>query len=545
MISAVNIALSYGKRIIFKDVNIKFTPGNCYGLIGANGSGKSTFLKILAGEKEADKGEILVGPKERIAMLRQDHFAFDEESVFDTVVMGHRRLYELMHERDALYAKAELTEADGIRAGDIEAEFAEMNGYEVESEAAVLLKGLGIPEEFRDKKMKELEGGDKVRVLLAQALFGNPDVLLLDEPTNHLDLKSITWLEDFLFRFQNTVIIVSHDRHFLNQACTHIADIDFGEIRVYVGNYDFWYQASQLFVKQKQDENKKTAAKAKELTDFIQRFSSNASKAKQATSRKKLLDKLTIEDMPASSRKYPFVVFKPERPCGDIILEVTDLGKEIDGVTVLNDFSLTVHKGDKIAFIGLNSVAKTTLFEILTEGMTPDRGSFRWGITMSTAYFPKENSSYFDKDMTLVDWLSQYTPPNEGESFARGFLGKMLFSGEEALKKTSVLSGGERVRCMLSRMMLTGANALILDEPTNHLDLESITALNNGLIAFPEVILFASHDHQMVASTANRIIEILPNGIIDKRMDFDDYLESAEVMELRESLSNGEAALSL
>ncbi len=545
MISAVNIALSYGKRIIFKDVNIKFTPGNCYGLIGANGSGKSTFLKILAGEKEADKGEIVVGPKERIAMLRQDHFAFDEESVFDTVVMGHRRLYELMHERDALYAKAELTEADGIRAGDIEAEFAEMNGYEVESEAAVLLKGLGIPEEFRDKKMKELEGGDKVRVLLAQALFGNPDVLLLDEPTNHLDLKSIAWLEDFLFRFQNTVIIVSHDRHFLNQACTHIADIDFGEIRVYVGNYDFWYQASQLFFKQKQDENKKTAAKAKELTDFIQRFSSNASKAKQATSRKKLLDKLTIEDMPASSRKYPFVVFKPERPCGDIILEVTDLGKEIDGVTVLNDFSLTVHKGDKIAFIGLNSVAKTTLFEILTEGMTPDRGSFRWGITMSTAYFPKENSSYFDKDMTLVDWLSQYTPPNEGESFARGFLGKMLFSGEEALKKTSVLSGGERVRCMLSRMMLTGANALILDEPTNHLDLESITALNNGLIAFPEVILFASHDHQMVASTANRIIEILPGGIIDKRMDFDDYLESAEVMELRESLSNGEAALSL
>ncbi|MFA7316557.1 MAG: ATP-binding cassette domain-containing protein [Sulfuricella sp.] len=545
MISAVNIALSYGKRIIFKDVNIKFTPGNCYGLIGANGSGKSTFLKILAGEKEADKGEIVVGPKERIAMLRQDHFAFDEETVFDTVVMGHKRLYDLMHERNALYAKAELTEADGIRAGDIEAEFAEMNGYEVESEAAVLLKGLGIPEEFRDKKMKELEGGDKVRVLLAQALFGNPDVLLLDEPTNHLDLKSIAWLEDFLFRFQNTVIIVSHDRHFLNQACTHIADIDYGEIRVYVGNYDFWYQASQLFVKQKQDENKKTAAKAKELTDFIQRFSSNASKAKQATSRKKLLDKLTIEDMPASSRKYPFVVFKPERPCGDIILEVTGLGKEIDGVTVLNDFSLTVHKGDKIAFIGLNSVAKTTLFEIITEGMTPDRGTFRWGITMSTAYFPKENSAFFDKDMTLVDWLSQYTPPTEGESFARGFLGKMLFSGEEALKKTSVLSGGERVRCMLSRMMLTGANALILDEPTNHLDLESITALNNGLIAYPEVILFASHDHQMVASTANRIIEILPGGIIDKRMPFDDYLESAEVMELRESLSNGEVALSL
>ena len=545
MITAVNIALSYGKRIIFKDVNIKFAPGNCYGLIGANGSGKSTFLKILAGEKEADKGEIVVGPRERIAMLRQDHFAFDEETVFDTVVMGHKRLYELMAEREALYAKPELSEADGVRAGDLEAEFAEMNGYEVESEAAVLLKGLGIPEEFREKKMKELEGGDKVRVLLAQALFGNPDILLLYEPTNHLDLKSIAWLEDFLFRFQNTVIIVSHDRHFLNQACTHIADIDFGEIRVYVGNYDFWYQASQLFVKQKQDENKKTAAKAKELTDFIQRFSSNASKAKQATSRKKLLDKLTIEDMPSSSRKYPFVVFKPERPCGDIILEVAGLGKELDGITALNDFSLTVHKGDKIAFIGANSLAKTTLFEILTEGMTPDRGSFRWGITMSTSYFPKENSAFFDKEMTLVEWLSQYTPPSEGENFARGFLGKMLFSGEEALKKTSVLSGGERVRCMLARMMLTGANALILDEPTNHLDLESITALNNGLIAFPEVILFATHDHQMVASTANRIIEILPNGIIDKRMDFDDYLESAEVAELRESLSNGEVALSL
>ncbi|MBA3004350.1 MAG: ATP-binding cassette domain-containing protein [Desulfurivibrio sp.] len=545
MISAVNIALSYGKRIIFKDVNIKFAPGNCYGLIGANGSGKSTFLKILAGEKEADKGEIVVGPKERIAMLRQDHFAFDEETVFNTVVMGHKQLYELMPEREALYAKPELSEADGIRAGDIEAEFAEMNGYEVESEAAVLLKGLGIPEEFREKKMKELEGGDKVRVLLAQALFGNPDILLLDEPTNHLDLKSITWLEDFLFRFQNTVIIVSHDRHFLNQACTHIADIDFGEIRVYVGNYEFWYEARHLFEKQKQEEKKKTSAKAKRLTDFIQRFSSNASKAKQATSRKKLLDKLTIEDMPSSSRKYPFVVFKPERPCGDIILEVIGLGKELDGVTVLNDFNLTVHKGDKIAFIGANSVPKTTLFEILTEGMTPDRGSFRWGITMSTSYFPKENSAFFDKEMTLVEWLSQFTPPSEGENFARGFLGKMLFSGEEALKKTSVLSGGEKVRCMLSRMMLTGANALILDEPTNHLDLESITALNNGLIAFPEVILFATHDHQMVSSTANRIIEILPGGIIDKRMDFDDYLESAEVMELRESLSNGEVALSL
>ena len=536
MISTANISLAYGKRIIFKDVNIKFTPGNCYGLIGANGSGKSTFLKILAGEKEADKGEVIVGPKERIAVLRQDQFAFDEETVFDTVVMGHRKLFKLMAERNALYAQPELSEADGIRAGELEGEFAEMNGYEVESEVAVLLKGLGIGEEFHPRRMKELEGGEKVRVLLAQALFGNPDILLLDEPTNHLDLKSINWLEDFLFRFQNTVIIVSHDRHFLNQVCTHIADIDFGEIRTYVGNYDFWYQASQLFMKQKQDENRKTTAKAKELTEFIQRFSSNASKAKQATSRKKLLEKLTIEDMPASSRKYPFVQFQPERPSGDIILEVEGLGKELDGVTVLNDFSLTVHKGDKIAFVGANSPAKTTLFQILTEELAPDRGSFRWGVTMSTSYFPKDNSAYFSRDMTLVEWMSQYTPVTEGESFARGFLGKMLFSGDEALKKTGVLSGGERVRCMLARMMLSGANALILDEPTNHLDLESITALNNGLIAFPEVILFTSHDHQLVATTANRIIEITPNGIIDKRMPFDDYLEDREVNALRESL---------
>ncbi|MFZ5774201.1 MAG: ABC-F family ATP-binding cassette domain-containing protein [Thermodesulfobacteriota bacterium] len=545
MISAVNVSLSYGKRIIFKDVNIKFTPGNCYGLIGANGAGKSTFLKILAGEKDPDKGEIVVGANERIAVLRQDHFAFDDSTVFDTVVMGHKRLYEVMAEREALYAKPELSEADGIRAGELEAEFAEMNGYDVESEAAVLLKGLGIPEEYRHKRMKELEGGDKVRVLLAQALFGNPDVLLLDEPTNHLDLKSIAWLEEFLFRFQNTVIIVSHDRHFLNQVCTHIADIDFGEIRVYVGNYDFWYQASQLTLKQKQDENRKATARAKELTEFIQRFSSNASKAKQATSRKKLLEKLTIEDMPTSSRKYPFVVFKPERPCGDIILEVQGLGKQIDGVEVLRDFSLTVHRGDKIAFVGGNSQAKTALLSILAGELEPDSGSFRWGVTMSTAYFPKENSGYFDNDLTLVDWLGQYTPVTEGESFARGFLGKMLFSGEEAMKRTGVLSGGERVRCMLARMMLSGANALILDEPTNHLDLESITALNDGLVAFPEVILFTSHDHQLVSTTANRIIEITPGGIIDRRMGFDEYLENPEVAQLRDELCHGHVELNL
>jgi len=545
MIQAANIALSYGKRVIFKDVNIKFTPGNCYGLIGANGTGKSTFLKILAGQKEPDKGDIIVDPGERIAVLSQDQFAFDEETVFNTVIMGHKRLFEVMAEREAIYAKAEFSEEDGIRSGELEVEFGEMNGYEAEAEAAVLLSGLGIGEELRQKKMKELEGGDKVRVLLAQALFGNPDILLLDEPTNHLDLKSIAWLEDLLFKFQNTVIIVSHDRHFLNQVCTHVADIDFGKIQVYVGNYDFWYQASQLNLKQKQDQNKKVTAKANELKEFIQRFSSNASKAKQATSRKKLLEKLTIEDMPVSSRKYPFISFKADRPCGDVILEIKGLCKEIEGVPVLNNFSLTVHKGDKIAFVGGNTLAKTTLFQILTGEMEPDRGSFRWGVTISTSYFPKENSAYFDNNMNLIEWLRQFSPPSEGESFARGFLGKMLFSGEEALKKTNVLSGGERVRCMLARMMLSGANALILDEPTNHLDLESITALNDGLIAYPEVVLFSSHDHQFVATVSNRIVEITPAGIIDRMMQFDDYLINEEVARLRAELYHGDTGLKL
>ncbi len=429
MIAASNVTLAYGKRVLFKDVNIKFTPGNCYGLIGANGAGKSTFLKILAGEVEADRGEITVGARERVAVLRQDQFAFDEETVFNTVIMGHARLYKVIAEREALYAKADFSEEDGHRSAELESEFAEMNGYEVESEAAVLLNGLGIPEELRQKKMQELEGGDKVRVLLAQALFGNPDVLLLDEPTNHLDLKSIAWLEDFLSRFQNTVIVVSHDRHFLNQVCTHIADIDFGAIRVYVGNYDFWYQASQLTLKQKQDENRKVTDKANELKEFIQRFSSNASKAKQATSRKKLLEKLTIEEMPVSSRKYPFVVFKPERPCGDVILEIQGLSKAIDGVAVLNDLTLTVRRGDKIAFVGGNSLAKTTLFQILAGELEPDSGGFRFGVTITSAYFPKENSSYFQRDLNLIEWLGQYSPPAEGENFARGFLGRMLFSG--------------------------------------------------------------------------------------------------------------------
>jgi ATPase subunit of ABC transporter with duplicated ATPase domains len=544
MISASNVTLAYGKRVLFKDVNIKFIPGNCYGLIGANGAGKSTFLKILAGEIEPDKGEISAG-KGRIAVLKQDQFAYDEETVFNTVIMGHKKLYRVMAEREAIYAKPEFSEEDGIRSAELEAEFAEMNGYEVESEAAVLLNGLGIPEELRGKLMKELEGGDKVRVLLAQALFGNPDVLLLDEPTNHLDLKSIGWLEDFLYRFQNTVIVVSHDRHFLNQVCTHIADIDFSRIQVYVGNYDFWYQASQLHLKQRQDDNRKTTDKANELKEFIQRFSSNASKAKQATSRKKLLDKLTIEDMPTSSRKYPYVVFKPERPCGDIILEIKGLSKAIDGVQIIKDLDLMVRKGDKIAFVGANSLAKTTLFQILEGEMEPDAGTFRWGITITHAYFPKENNEYFKNDLNLIEWLGQYSPPAEGESFARGFLGRMLFSGEEATKKTSVLSGGERVRCMLSKVMLAAANTLILDEPTNHLDLESITALNNGLMSYTEVILFASHDHQFVSTVANRIIEIMPNGFIDRMMGFDDYLEDPEVIATREALCNGHAELSL
>ncbi len=545
MISANNVTLAYGKRVLFKDVNMKFIPGNCYGLIGANGAGKSTFLKILSGEIQPDKGEITVGNRERIAVLRQDQFAFDEETVFNTVIRGHETLYRVMIEREAIYSTGDFSEEDGIRSAELEAEFAEMNGYEAESEAAVLLNGLGIPEELRHKKMKELEGGEKVRVLLAQALFGNPDVLLLDEPTNHLDLKSIAWLEDFLYRFTNTVIVVSHDRHFLNQVCTHIADIDFNRIQVYVGNYDFWYQASQLNLKQKQDENRKITDKANELKEFIQRFSSNASKAKQATSRKKLLEKLTIEDMPVSSRKYPYVVFKPERPCGDIILEIKGLGKEIDGVAVLNDLTLTVGKGDKIAFVGGNSLAKTTLFQILAGELEPDSGSFRWGVTITPAYFPKENSEYFANDLNLIQWLGQYSPPTEGESFARGFLGRMLFSGEEAMKKTSVLSGGERVRCMLSRMMLSGANALILDEPTNHLDLESITALNNGLISFSEVVLFSSHDHEFVSTVANRIVEITPAGIIDRVMGFDEYLEDSEVSRTRDELWRGHQELSL
>ena len=543
MINAANVALSYGKRVIFQDVNIKFTPGNCYGLIGANGAGKSTFLKILAGDIEPDKGEISIGPRQRIAVLNQDQFAFDEESVFNAVIIGHKKLFKLMAEREALYAKTDFTEEDGIRSGELEAEFGEMNGYEAESEAAALLNGLGIPEAMRHKKMKELEGGDKVRVLLAQALFGNPDILLLDEPTNHLDLQSITWLQDFLARFHNTVIIVSHDRHFLNQVCTHMADIDYGKIQVYVGNYDFWYEASQLHFRQKESESKKVAAKAKDLKDFIQRFSSNASKAKQATSRKKLLEKLTIEDMPVSSRKYPYIVFQSERPCGDVILELDGLSKTIDGVSMFQDLTLTVNKGDKIAFVGMNSLAKTTLFQILAGELEPDSGSFRWGVTIKPAYFPKEHSGYFDNgEQDLISWLGQFSPAQSDQRFLRGFLGKMLFSGEEAMKKTAVLSGGEKVRCMLAKTMLTGANTLMLDEPTNHLDLESITALNQGLMAYSEVVLFASHDHQFVSTVANRIVELKPDGCIDAMTTFDDYLASREIGLHTDGFMENEAA---
>ncbi len=536
MICATDVSLSFGKRILFKDVNIKFTQGNCYGLIGANGAGKSTFLEILAGNIDSDSGNVSVGPSERIAVLKQDQFAYDEETVINTVIMGYEKLYRIMMERDALYTKSDFSEKDGIKSSALEIKFSEINGYEAETEAAVLLNSLGITQDMHQKKMKELEGGEKMRVLLAQALFGNPDVLLLDEPTNNLDIKSIVWLEDFLYRFKNTVIVVSHDRHFMNKVCTHIADIDFHKISVYVGNYDFWYQASQLNRKQQQKENKKVTEKAKELKAFIQRFSANASKSKQATSRKKLLDKLTIEDMPASSRKYPFINFTPERACGKMILELDGLTKTIDGEKVLDDVSFTLNSGDKVAFVGGNSLANTTLFQILAGEIKPDSGTFSWGQTITHSYFPKEHSTYFNSDRNLVEWLLQFSPPTEGESFARTFLGRMLFSGDEALKKIKVLSGGEKVRCMLSRMMLSQSNVLMLDEPTNHLDLESITSLNESLLNFQEVILFTSHDHEFVNSIANRIIEITPCGIIDRLIPYDEYIESMEVSATREAM---------
>ncbi len=536
MISTNGISLRYGGRVLFENVNIKFTPGNCYGLIGANGSGKSTFLKILSGEIEANKGEVIITPGNRLAVLKQNHFEYDEYEVIKTVIMGHKRLYEIMEEKDLMYQKTEFTEEDGIKISELEAEFAELNGWEAESEAATLLNGLGIGEEFHNKKMGELDDNLKVRVLLAQALFGNPDILLLDEPTNHLDIASVTWLENFLYNFENTVIVVSHDRHFLNKVCTHIADIDFGKIQLYVGNYDFWYESSQMALQQAKDANKKTEAKMKELQEFIQRFSANASKSKQATSRKKQLEKLTLEDIKPSSRKYPFVDFKPDREAGNDLLSVIEISKETEGEKVLDNVSFTVNKGDKIAFVGPNGLAKTTLFKILMEELTPDSGSFKWGVTTSRAYFPKDNSEYFDNvDLNLVDWLRQYST-DQTETFLRGWLGRMLFSGEEALKKANVLSGGEKVRCMLSKMMLSGANVLLFDEPTNHLDLESITALNNGLINFKGTVLFVSHDHQFVQTVANRIIEITPKGLIDRQITYDEYLENEDIIALRKEM---------
>lgn len=530
MITVTDVSLRYGDRKLFEDVNIKFTPGNCYGLIGANGAGKSTFLKILSGEIEPQTGNVSMGPNERLAVLKQNHFEYDEEEVLKTVIMGHQHLYSVMLEKDAIYMKPDFSDEDGIRAAELEGEFADMNGWEAESEAAILLKGLGISEDLHTKLMKDLTGAEKVKVLLAQALFGKPDVLLLDEPTNHLDINAIQWLEEFLINFENTVIVVSHDRHFLNKVCTHIADLDFGKIKVYVGNYDFWYESSQLALKLSQESNKKKEEKIKELQNFIARFSANASKSKQATSRKKLLDKITLDDIQPSSRRYPYVNFTQDREVGNDLLRVENLSKTIDGEQVLNNVNFIMNKGDKIAIVGRNEIAKTTLFKILAGEMEADGGSYKWGVTTTQAYFPNDNSEYFEGcDMTLVDWLRQYSPKDDSESFLRGFLGRMLFSGEEVLKKASVLSGGEKVRCMLSKMMLSGANILMLDEPTNHLDLESITALNNGLTAYKGSMIFASHDHQFVQTIANRIIEITPNGIVDKMMTYDEYLEDKDL----------------
>lgn len=536
MISTSGISLRYGKQVLFEDVNIKFLPGNCYGLIGANGSGKSTFLKILSGEIEANKGEVSVPAKERLTVLEQNHFKYDDCQVLTTVIMGHTKLYSVMVEKELLYMKEDFSDADGIKIAELETTFAELNGWEAESEAATLLKNLGIPDEYHEKKMRELDGGDKVKVLLAQALFGSPDILLLDEPTNHLDLKAINWLENFLAGFENTVIVVSHDRHFLNQVCTHVADIDYGKIQLYMGNYDFWYESSQLALKQAREQNKKNESKVKELQEFIQRFSANASKSKQATSRKKLLEKITIEDIKPSSRKYPFIDFKPDREAGNDLLLVDNININIDDRQVLNNVSFIVNKGDKIALSGPDNIAKTTLLKILMGELTPDSGEFKWGITTSQAYFPRDNNHFFDGvKLNLVDWLRQFSKEQD-ESFIRGFLGRMLFSGEESQKKAAVLSGGEKVRCMLSKMMLSGSNVLLLDEPTNHLDLESITALNNGLISFKGTVIFISQDHQFVHTIANRIIEITPKGLVDRYTTYDEYIEDENIAKLRDEL---------
>ena len=533
MISANNITLRVGKKALFEDVNIKFTEGKRYGLIGANGAGKSTFLKILSGQLEPTKGDIVITPGQRLSFLQQDHFKYDAYPVLDTVIMGNERLYQIMKEKEAIYAKEDFTDEDGIRASELEGEFAEMNGWEAESDAATLLNGLGVDTEFHYTQMADLTGSMKVKVLLAQALFGNPDILLLDEPTNHLDLPAIEWLEEFLINFDNTVIVVSHDRYFLNKVCTHTADIDYGKIQLYAGNYDFWFESSQLLIKQMKEANKKKEEKIKELQEFISRFSANASKSKQATSRKRALEKIQLDDMRPSSRKYPYIDFRPNREIGNEVLMVENLSKTIDGVKVLDNISFTLGREDKVAFVGANEQAITTFFKILTGEMEPDEGNYKWGVTTSQAYFPKDNTQEFDNDLTITDWLTQYSEIKDA-TYVRGFLGRMLFPGEDGVKRVRVLSGGEKVRCLLSKMMISGANILILDEPTNHLDMESITALNNGLIKFPGVILFTSHDHQFVQTTANRIMEILPNGkLVDKITTYDEYLASDEMAKKR------------
>ncbi|WP_026505255.1 ABC-F family ATP-binding cassette domain-containing protein [Butyrivibrio sp. NC3005] len=533
MIQATNVTLRVGKKALFEDVNIKFTEGNCYGIIGANGAGKSTFLKILSGQIDTTNGEVSITPGQRLSFLEQDHFKYDEDQVLSCVIGGNARLAEVMAEKDAIYAKEDFSDEDGIRASELEAEFAEMNGWEAEADAESLLNGLGIETEYHTKLMKELNGAQKVKVLLARALFGNPDILLLDEPTNHLDLDAISWLEEFLINFENTVIVVSHDRYFLNKVCTHIADIDYGKITLSTGNYDFWYEASQIMIRQKKEANKRKEEKIKELKEFISRFSANASKSKQATSRKKALEKIELEDMRPSSRKYPYIDFRPNREIGNEVLTVDGISKTVNGVKVLDNISFVVQHDDKIAFVGGNELAKTVLFQILTGEMEPDEGTFKWGVTTSQAYFPKDNTKEFDNDYTIADWLTQYSEIKDA-SYVRGFLGRMLFAGEDGVKKVKVLSGGEKVRCLLSKMMISGANCLVFDEPTNHLDMESITALNEGMIKFPGVELFACRDHQVVQTTANRIMEILPDGsLIDKRTTYDEYLESDEMARKR------------
>nr|WP_312578806.1 ATP-binding cassette domain-containing protein [Sedimentibacter sp.] len=525
MITVTNLSLQFGGSKLFDDVNLKFVPGNCYGVIGANGAGKSTFLKILSGELDYSSGELTIPPKIRMSVLKQDHFKFDEFNVMETVIMGNKRLYEIMKEKDALYAKEDFSDEDGVKASELEGEFAEMDGWNAETEISQILQGLGIGSDMHYSYMRDLTGGDKVKVMLAQALFGKPGIILLDEPTNNLDINSINWLEDFILDFEGLVIVVSHDRHFLNTVCTHIVDIDFKKIKMYVGNYDFWYESSQLMQKLMKDQNKKREDKMKDLQNFIQRFSANKSKAKQATARRKLLDQLTMDEMPASSRRYPFVGFTPDREVGNEILTVEGLSKSVDGIDVLKDISFRVNRDDKIAFVGENELAQTILFKILVGELEPDAGTIKWGQTITKSYFPKDNSEFFDGcELDLVNWLRQYSE-DQSESFLRGFLGRMLFSGDDALKPANVLSGGEKVRCMLSRMMLSGSNVLILDQPTNHLDLESITALNNGLIDFKQIVLFASHDHQFIQTIANRIIEITPDGMIDRAMTYDEYLE--------------------